>query len=68
MVVFNRGSGATHLFGLTASAVLDALLAGLSEEREIAGHAARLLHAADDGDFRLRVNECIHDIRFALEI
>jgi hypothetical protein len=53
---------------LTASAVLDALLAGLTDEREIASHAARLLDVADDDAFRLRVDECIHEIRRALEL
>ena len=67
VAVFHRGSGSTHLFGLTASAVLDALLAGFCEERDIASHAARLLQVADDNDFRLRVDECIRDIRRALE-
>jgi hypothetical protein len=53
---------------LTASAVLDALLAGLTEAREISTHAARLLDVADDDAFRLRVDECIHEIRRALEL
>ena len=47
--------------------MLDALLAGLSEEQEIASHAARLLRVADDDDFGLRVSECIRDIRVVLE-
>ena len=56
------------MFGLTASAVLDALLAGFCEEREIASHAARLLDVAADDDFHLRVDECIRDIRRVLEV
>lgn len=66
-VVFHRESGATHRLGLTASAVLDALLAGLTGEQEIGRHAATLLGSEDDAELHLRVEECLRTIRDILE-